>query len=70
MSYIQKNSITKQMVLLSDVGQKFSNRPLAAYLKELIGDEYLTDATKLEKLLAFVDSKEVAAKLEEIKHEK
>ena len=48
---------------------EFSNRPLAAYLKELIGDEYLTDATKLEKLLAFVDSKEVAAKLEEIKHE-
>ena len=47
---------------------EFSNRPLAAYLKELIGDEYLTDATKLEKLLAFVDSKEVAAKLEEIKH--
>ena len=35
---------------------EFSNRPLAAYLKELIGDEYLTDATKLEKLLAFVDS--------------
>ena len=48
---------------------EFSNRPLAAYLKELIGDEYLTDATKLEKLLEFVDSKEVAAKLEEIKHE-
>ena len=48
---------------------EFSNTPLAAYLKELIGDEYLTDATKLEKLLAFVDSKEVAAKLEEIKHE-
>ena len=48
---------------------EFSNRPLAAYLKDLIGDEYLTDATKLEKLLAFVDNKEVAAKLEEIKHE-
>ena len=48
---------------------EFSNRTLAAYLKDLIGDEYLTDATKLEKLLAFVDSKEVAAKLEEIKHE-
>ena len=47
---------------------EFSNRSLAAYLKDLIGDEYLTDATKLEKLLAFVDSKEVAAKLEEIKH--
>lgn len=48
---------------------EFSNRTLAAYLKDLIGDEYLTDATKLEKLLAFVDSKEVAAKLEEIKYE-
>ena len=48
---------------------EFSNRSLAAYLKDLIGDEYLTDATKLEKLLAFVDSKEVAAKLEEIKYE-
>ena len=29
---------------------EFSNRPLAAYLKELIGDEYLTDATKLEEI--------------------
>lgn len=47
---------------------EFANQDLADYIKELIGDEYLTDATKLEKLLAFVDDKEVHAKLAEIKH--
>ncbi len=46
---------------------EFSNQDLADYIKELIGDEYLTDATKLEKLLAFADDKEVHAKLAEIK---
>lgn len=47
---------------------EFANQELADYIKELIGDEYLTDATKLEKLLAFADDKEVHAKLAEIKH--
>lgn len=47
---------------------EFANQDLADYIKELIGDEYLTDATKLEKLLAFADDKEVHAKLVEIKH--
>lgn len=47
---------------------EFANQDLADYIKELIGDEYLTDATKLEKLLAFADDKEVHAKLAEIKH--
>ncbi|HFI0041226.1 TPA: glycogen/starch/alpha-glucan family phosphorylase [Streptococcus suis] len=47
---------------------EFANPDLADYIKELIGDEYLTDATKLEKLLAFADDKEVHAKLAEIKH--
>ncbi|HFU4122486.1 TPA: glycogen/starch/alpha-glucan family phosphorylase [Streptococcus suis] len=47
---------------------EFANQDLADYIKELIGDEYLTDATKLEKLLAFADNKEVHAKLAEIKH--
>ncbi|WP_312249172.1 glycogen/starch/alpha-glucan family phosphorylase [Streptococcus parasuis] len=46
---------------------EFSNQDLADYIKELIGDEYLTDATKLEKLLAFADDKEVHVKLAEIK---
>lgn len=40
---------------------------MADYIKELIGDEYLTDATKLEKLMAFADDKAVHAKLAEIK---
>ncbi|MBO4108356.1 glycogen/starch/alpha-glucan family phosphorylase [Streptococcus suis] len=47
---------------------EFANQDLADYIKELIGDDYLTDATKLEKLLAFADDKEVHAKLAEIKH--
>ncbi|NQP65490.1 glycogen/starch/alpha-glucan family phosphorylase [Streptococcus suis] len=47
---------------------EFANQDLADYIKELIGDEYLTDATKLEKLLVFADDKEVHAKLAEIKH--
>ncbi|MCK3905268.1 glycogen/starch/alpha-glucan phosphorylase [Streptococcus suis] len=47
---------------------EFANQGLADYIKALIGDEYLTDATKLEKLLAFADDKEVHAKLAEIKH--
>ncbi|MGQ7462133.1 glycogen/starch/alpha-glucan family phosphorylase [Streptococcus suis] len=46
---------------------EFANQDLADYIKELIGDEYLTDATKLEKLLVFADDKEVHAKLAEIK---
>ena len=48
---------------------EFANQDLAAYIKELIGDDYLTDATKLEKLLAFADDKEVHAKLAAIKHQ-
>ena len=46
---------------------EFSNQPLAAYIKALIGDDYLYDATKLEKLLAFKDDKKVHQKLAEIK---
>ncbi|MEK5289285.1 glycogen/starch/alpha-glucan family phosphorylase [Streptococcus sp. FSL R7-0212] len=46
---------------------EFANQDLAAYIKDLIGDDYLTDASKLEKLLAFADDKEVHAKLAEIK---
>lgn len=46
---------------------EFANQDLADYIKELIGDDYLTDVTKLEKLLAFADDKEVHAKLAEIK---
>lgn len=46
---------------------EFANQDLANYIKELIGDEYLTDATKLEKLMAFADDKAVHVKLAEIK---
>ncbi|MGT2930452.1 glycogen/starch/alpha-glucan family phosphorylase [Streptococcus dentasini] len=46
---------------------EFANQDLAAYLKELIGDSYLTDATKLEKLLTFVDDERVQNRLAEIK---
>ncbi|HGK7999106.1 TPA: glycogen/starch/alpha-glucan family phosphorylase [Streptococcus pyogenes] len=46
---------------------EFANQDLADYIKELIGDEYLTDATKLEKIMAFADDKAVHVKLAEIK---
>ncbi|HEO6546654.1 TPA: glycogen/starch/alpha-glucan family phosphorylase [Streptococcus agalactiae] len=46
---------------------KFANQDLADYLKELIGDSYLTDATQLEKLLTYADSNEVHDKLAAIK---
>lgn len=46
---------------------EFANQDLAAYLKELIGDDYLTDGTKLEKLLAFVDDPAVHQRLADIK---
>ncbi len=47
---------------------EFANQDLADYIKDLIGDDYLTDATKLEKLMAFADDKEVHSKLADIKH--
>ncbi|HFH7697699.1 TPA: glycogen/starch/alpha-glucan family phosphorylase [Streptococcus agalactiae] len=46
---------------------EFANQDLADYLKELIGDGYLTDATQLEKLLTYADSNEVHDKLAAIK---
>ncbi|HFZ9991639.1 TPA: glycogen/starch/alpha-glucan family phosphorylase [Streptococcus agalactiae] len=46
---------------------EFANQDLANYLKELIGDSYLTDATQLEKLLTYADSNEVHDKLAAIK---
>ncbi len=46
---------------------EFSNQALSAYIKQLIGDEYLHDATQLEKLLAFKDDKKAHQKLAEIK---
>lgn len=47
---------------------EFSNQELAAYIKELIGDKYLEDATELEKLLEYVDNKEVHKQLQKIKY--
>ncbi|MGI6062899.1 glycogen/starch/alpha-glucan phosphorylase [Blautia sp.] len=46
---------------------KHCNYDLAAYLEELIGEEYLEDATKLEKLLEYKDDETVLKKLREIK---
>lgn len=46
---------------------EFSNQELAKYIKELIGEEYLEDATKLENLLKYVDDKAVYEKLRSIK---
>ncbi|HEN4365656.1 TPA: glycogen/starch/alpha-glucan family phosphorylase [Streptococcus agalactiae] len=46
---------------------EFANQDLEDYLKELIGDSYLTDATQLEKLLTYADSNEVHDKLAAIK---
>lgn len=46
---------------------EFANQDLADYLKELIGDSYLTDATQLGKLLTYADSNEVHDKLAAIK---
>ena len=46
---------------------EFANQDLAAYIKELIGEGYLEDATELEKLLAFVDDKTVHDQLAKIK---
>ncbi|MFS1663879.1 glycogen/starch/alpha-glucan family phosphorylase [Streptococcus sp. zg-JUN1979] len=47
---------------------EFANQELADYLKELIGDGYLNDATQLEKLLDFADDKAVHKRLAEIKY--
>ncbi|MBF0779265.1 glycogen/starch/alpha-glucan family phosphorylase [Streptococcus cuniculi] len=46
---------------------EFANQDLADYIKELIGDGYLENATELEKLLAYADDKAVHVKLAEIK---
>lgn len=46
---------------------EFANQELAAYIKELIGDAYLKDATQLEKLLEFADDKDVHSRLAQIK---
>lgn len=48
---------------------EFANRPLANYIKELIGDGYLQNATQLEKLLQFVDNASVQQHLAKIKFE-
>ncbi|HEL0422116.1 TPA: glycogen/starch/alpha-glucan family phosphorylase [Streptococcus equi subsp. zooepidemicus] len=47
---------------------EFANQELADYIKELIDDAYLTDATRLEKLMAFAKDQAVHARLAEIKH--
>ena len=46
---------------------KHCNHDLAAYLEEMIGEEYLEDATKLEKLLDYKDDETVLKKLRQIK---
>lgn len=46
---------------------EFANQELADYIKELIGNGYLTDATQLEKLMAFADDPVVHQRLAQIK---
>lgn len=46
---------------------EFANRPLSNYLKTLIGDEFLTDASQLEKLLAYQNDRTVLEELDQIK---
>ena len=48
---------------------EFANQELADYIKELIGDDYLTDATQLEKLAAFADDPAVHKRLSQIKYD-
>ena len=43
------------------------NNELTNYITSLIGEDFKTDATKLENLGKFVDNKEVLSKIEEIK---
>ncbi len=43
------------------------NNELTNYITELIGEDFKTDATKLEDLAKYIDNKEVLAKLGEIK---
>lgn len=57
------NGITFRRWLLS------CNRPLCAYLDELIGTGYKLDADKLEKLLEYKDDEKVLRKLEVIKQD-
>lgn len=45
-----------------------SNPKLAQLIKELIGTDYINDASKLEKLLRYKDDTAVLQKLEKIKH--
>ena len=45
------------------------NHKLAEYLKELVGEGYMEDATELEKLLSYQNDDAVLAKLREIKKE-
>ncbi|NLC34043.1 MAG: glycogen/starch/alpha-glucan phosphorylase [Erysipelothrix sp.] len=46
----------------------FSNKPLTAYLDGLIGNDYMSDADHLEKLLAYREDKDVLNTLIDIKH--
>ena len=67
MTFIRRNSIIRQMGLPSEDGSCTVIQKLAAYLKELIGSEYMEDAKHLEKLLAYKDDEQVLKTLREIK---
>lgn len=45
------------------------NLTLSNYIDSLIGEEWKTDASKLEELLKYIDNEEVLNKLEEIKYQ-
>ena len=48
----------------------YTNQQLASYLDELIGTDYRKDASKLIKLLDYINDKDVLYKLSSIKYEK
>ena len=48
---------------------EFANQDLAAYIKELIGQDYLHDAARLEDLLPFAEDAAVHSKLAAVKYQ-
>lgn len=46
---------------------EYANRPLTTFLKSVIGDSYLTDSMRLEKLLDYNNQNQILDKLSDIK---
>ena len=58
------------MVLRSEDGSLHCNHELTAWLDEKIGSDYRKDATKLEKLLDYVNDEETLKSLLVVKQKK